>query len=205
MLFFVVERSGVVMINEKKRASTQKSLEEAFMRVYAKKRYEDITITDICNEAGLYRSTFYNYYRHVGELLDSIENRIIGQLLECAAPFGIFRTEILFKSPKKLIEAYTAIMRTMYENRDTLKILMSENAYPSYTEKYRKAISATITDHLEANSIHLNMENRIVLEYMVAGIVSAQNMWLQTGTMSVEEMAALLDMLNKSALKAIIP
>ena len=192
------------MTNEKKRASTKKSLEEAFIKVYAKKRYEDITITDICSEAGLYRSTFYNYYHHVGELLDSIEDRIVEELFESAKPFALFRMEVLLKSPKHLIEAYRAIMETIDENRETLRVLMSEKAHPTYKEKYKKAISDTIIRHLVANRVDLSLENRMILEYMVSGIVSAQSMWLQTDSMSVEEMAVLLDKLNKNALKSIV-
>lgn len=55
---------------------TKKSIKRAFAYLLSQKDVNDITITDIANEADINRKTFYNYYGGIYDVIDEIENEI---------------------------------------------------------------------------------------------------------------------------------
>lgn len=53
---------------------TELLIQESFAQLYQKKNWRNITVTEICKEAGISRATFYTYYQNISELLDQIES-----------------------------------------------------------------------------------------------------------------------------------
>ncbi|MCR4562621.1 MAG: TetR/AcrR family transcriptional regulator [Bacilli bacterium] len=49
---------------------------EAIIHLMAKRKLEDITISDICKKAGVSRSTFYRYFSSVNDLYESIIDNV---------------------------------------------------------------------------------------------------------------------------------
>ena len=192
------------MINIKKREATIKKMKEAYIKICSVKDCNNITISDVCKEANLYRSTFYNYYHHIGELQDSIEEEIIGSLLTSAGDFSIFRLEVLVKSPKHLLQRYEMIMQILYDNKAAVLALMAPKSGASFERKYREAIKKSILDALKTNKIESNQTIDYYLDYMSSGIASAQYSWLKNGAMSLEEFSLLLNKLNVSIITTLI-
>ena len=62
---------------DKRVIRSKKAIREAFFAELQKKDYGKITITDIANEAGINRKTFYTYYDGVEDLLEEIETELI--------------------------------------------------------------------------------------------------------------------------------
>ena len=61
--------------SESKYFNTAKLMEQAFIELLAKKDLEFITVKEICQKAGVNRSTFYLHYETIGDLLaESVEN-----------------------------------------------------------------------------------------------------------------------------------
>ena len=55
--------------NESKYFNTATKMDEALITLLEKKDFEYITIKEICNTAGVNRSTFYLHYENVSDLL----------------------------------------------------------------------------------------------------------------------------------------
>ena len=51
---------------------TRSMIREALLRLLRKKDYIDISVTDICNKAGISRGTFYAYYSNTHQIIDEL-------------------------------------------------------------------------------------------------------------------------------------
>ena len=63
-------------------ALTKKLLQEGLLRLLEVKSLDKISVTELCQESGINRATFYNHYASPQELLNDIENRVAKNLVE---------------------------------------------------------------------------------------------------------------------------
>jgi AcrR family transcriptional regulator len=63
-----------------KTEQTKLSLLSSFCRLYSKKPIEKISVLEITRKAGYNRSTFYQYFSDIYEMLDCVENDVLGYL-----------------------------------------------------------------------------------------------------------------------------
>ena len=59
---------------------TKQSLLNSFCRLYSKKPIEKISVLEITRKAGYNRSTFYQYFSDIYEMLDYVENDVLDYL-----------------------------------------------------------------------------------------------------------------------------
>ena len=52
--------------------NTKKKIQSGFLSILNKKNFDDISITDICQEANINRGTFYNHYKTTYYLLNDL-------------------------------------------------------------------------------------------------------------------------------------
>lgn len=58
-------------------------MDEAFLRLLEKKDFAYITVKEICETAGVNRSTFYLHYETIGDLLAESAEHIISLMQTC--------------------------------------------------------------------------------------------------------------------------
>ena len=61
---------------------SKKALEEALIRLLAKKTITEITVTELTEEADIHRGTFYNHYKDTMDLKIQTDRDIAAQLTE---------------------------------------------------------------------------------------------------------------------------
>ena len=66
--------------NNKRRQASQEKIETVFLRLLQEKSLSQITVSDICQQTGLNRSTFYANYADVYALADTIRDRLEQQV-----------------------------------------------------------------------------------------------------------------------------
>ena len=57
---------------------TKRAIYNAFVELLSEKEINHITITDISKKADINRKTFYNYYSNTYEVMEEIENLMVG-------------------------------------------------------------------------------------------------------------------------------
>ncbi len=67
--------------NESKYFRTAAKMDEALLALLEKKDFEYITVKEICESAGVNRSTFYLHYENTQELLEEATRRVIDKFL----------------------------------------------------------------------------------------------------------------------------
>lgn len=59
---------------------TRQKFVEVFCELYSQKPIEKISVQEIANRSGYNRSTFYQYFTDIYELLDSVENDLLNDI-----------------------------------------------------------------------------------------------------------------------------
>ena len=73
---------------------TRKFIREAVLRLLSQKKIEEISITELAEEAQINRKTFYNYYQSVSDVVEEIENDTVEKfVLAIKSIFPDDRTE----------------------------------------------------------------------------------------------------------------
>lgn len=63
--------------------NTAQRMDDALIALLAEKDFEFVTVKEICERAGVSRSTFYLHYRTLGDLLDECTEGIMRDFLSC--------------------------------------------------------------------------------------------------------------------------
>lgn len=61
---------------------TRQTFVDVFCELYSQKPIEKISVQEIANKSGYNRSTFYQYFTDIYELLDALENDLLNDIKE---------------------------------------------------------------------------------------------------------------------------
>lgn len=67
-----------------KTSNTERAIETEFMREYAAKDFDRITVKELCANVPVARTTFYAHYQNTDEVLEAVEDRLISRLVAVA-------------------------------------------------------------------------------------------------------------------------
>lgn len=149
--------------NRRKRDSIER-IEKIFIELLQTKKLNEISVSDICKQAGLNRTTFYANYMDIYDLADSIRDKLEGNLSEL----------------------YKAETTQGYNSHDYLKLFkhIKENQifYRTYFKLGYDENYKIINYDTELAQRHF--ENRFVeyhMEFFKAGITKIIKIWLENG------------------------
>ncbi|MCR8744291.1 TetR/AcrR family transcriptional regulator [Romboutsia lituseburensis] len=151
-------------------SKTKQDLIDAFWSLYCEKRIEKITIKEITVKAGYNRSTFYEYFTDIYDVLEQIENSIIPSLDELP-PISILNknNEIPINMFLKLYE----------QNEKYYSVLLGDNGDPAFASKLKDSVKPLLKEAL-ATEVKLNdLEFDFVLEYILSSMISIMSYWFK--------------------------
>ena len=114
---------------------TLQRLKDSLLELLDKKSINNISVTELCDRAGINRGTFYLHYDTPNDVLLDIENDFIEKNMK------EFRS---FMSDNHDISFINALIKLMLNDRDTIRILLGKNGNPKFMEKL-KNMSREIT------------------------------------------------------------
>ena len=156
-------------------------IETAFLALILKYRYEDITITQVCKQANINRSTFYCHYDDINDLIIKIESKFAKSM---ANIFNYGERQ----NHQAFIEMFTFIKENKYFYNAFLNI-----PYITLAETNTKIeVLKNIGDHT-----NMDKTNKFGIFYRAsffgAGIKEMCRLWLKFDCRETpEEMASLL-------------
>ena len=168
--------------NESKYFNTAIKMDEALITLLEKKDFEYITIKEICDTAGVNRSTFYLHYANTSDLLKETTRYIIDkhfayyeidkkrislQLEACK------REELLFITDEYLVPYLTFIKDNQRLFRVSIKQFNSLNMDEVYGRMF-KHIFNPILEHFKVPE----KERAYVMKFYLTGIFAIVMEWL---------------------------
>ena len=166
--------------NSRYKMSSEK-IETAFLALILNHQYEEITISQVCKQAGVNRSTFYCHYDDINDLIIKIESKFAKST---AAIFGYGERQ----THEAFIELFTFVKENKYFYKAFLNI--------PYATLAEKKIKIDVLKNIGENS-NIAQSKKIGIFYRAsffgAGIKEMCRLWLERDCPeSPEEMAKLL-------------
>ena len=156
--------------NNRRKKESMERIEKAFIGLLQTKELNEVSISDICKQAGLNRTTFYANYTDIYGLADSIRDKLETSLSE------LYQSEITkgFNS-----NDYLKLFRHIRENQIFYKTYFKLG----YDNNYKIiAYDATLAkQHFQNRFIEYHME------FFKSGLTRIIKIWLQNGCQETPE------------------
>ena len=147
---------------------TKKLLKDSLTEMLHTQSIYHISIRELCEKAGINRSTFYKYYGNQFDLLEEMEK----DLLEATEHFLSQQTDI------KNTMVIEQTLKYLEENIDFVRLLISSNVDPTFANKLFSLtpIQTMLRDAFENRSD--TNEYEYVTNFLIHGAYQVVCMWL---------------------------
>ena len=149
---------------------TREYIKETFLRLYAKKGMQGVSVVSLCNECGIVRSTFYSYFDDKYAVLEEIGDDYIEKLRAINTPIPEYSFEVIKQGlPSDQIDQTIAFIR---ENRQQLRLLLSPNETTAFENKWRRGMEYEYVQLFKGmirNPVQLEL-SKTIFAYAAMGI-----------------------------------
>ncbi len=126
--------------NNRRRRESVEKLEGAFMQMLQEKDLKAITVSEICKETGLNRSTFYANYTDVYDLADRLRTKLEADFAAQFAP-GAFadRAEASLRMFRHIYENqlfYKTYFKLGYDEQHPVSMYDAQRAHAHFQDEY---------------------------------------------------------------------
>lgn len=157
--------------NNKRKRQSQEKIEKAFLDMLLEKELTQISVTDICKETGLNRSTFYANYIDVYDLADKIRKKMEDDF------YNAFHD----KSDNDVVKFFKHI----YDNQILYRVYFKLN----YNEKCPYLILDLTLSGIAFDGKYIDYHT----EFFLSGITAVVKKWLNSGCKETpEEMSDII-------------
>ncbi|MBR5594007.1 MAG: TetR/AcrR family transcriptional regulator [Bacteroidaceae bacterium] len=168
--------------NESKYFNTAIKMDEALITLLEKKDFEYITIKEICDTAGVNRSTFYLHYENTSDLLKETTRYIIDKHLtyyetdktRISLQFETCKREELLFITDEYLEPYLTFIK---DNQRLFKISIKQFNSLSMNEVYSKMFDHIFSPILERFHVP-EKEHAYVMKFYLTGVFAIVMEWL---------------------------
>ncbi|MHB9291963.1 hypothetical protein Holit_01051 [Hollandina sp. SP2] len=176
---------------------TRKTLQESLVGLMKEKSILDITIREICERAGLSRSTFYTYYNDQYDLLRQIEEETFIEIDKISQSY--------LSEVKKLNESKTTVvledmLQFIVDSGNSIQVLLSENGDSAFQKKFFRN-SVELTQRFATATGIKALDGRAAKYgsvFLVGGLLMLVQEWLNNGMDTpVPELAKMLAKLTR--------
>ena len=183
--------------SDSKYNATAKRMDNALLLLLKKKPFESITVSELCIEAGVHRSTFYLHYENINDLLEETVRYLLDNFLSYFEPElykfidNLPQCEL---SQLNLISDKYLIPYLIYvkENQEVFKIAHSHEKAIGLYDASSHLYDRILVPILERFHYPQNDYKYIVL-YYVNGIHAITMEWLQEGCIrSADDIAKII-------------
>ncbi len=171
------------MINEKKgdkrTERTKKAITEAFTELIIEKEFDQITVTELAERAGINRKTFYSHYECIEDVLDELQLEIAERIVEI----------YLSKNSESFdIKAFSdTLMAILEENYLFYRRILVANSYRFFSRNIKDMLKDSFLTKLTNVSNVTKEEMNLIAEFCVTGLAKIYKVWFENQSGISEE------------------
>ena len=179
---------------------SKESLKNSLIMLMKEKPVNHITVKEIVSTADLNRSTFYNYYCDIPDMLEKLEEELYNEFLHILelhiTKEGI--THDIYNEAHKFIEDMCDVIK---ENVEFCKCIFSKNGDISFLFKLEELVENHIKDQLREEFDGKMDHLAYVYSFVKSGYIGILKSWIKGGCVeSSQEIAHLTFNLVKGIL-----
>ncbi len=184
--------------NPEKRRRTRKALADALVALCEEKNYYDISVQELCDRAGFYRSTFYRYYETKDQLLRESEHAYLENTRRLTRSLYDFRPDAPKEQADVFLKELTADMEYHRENARLCRFLLSPAGDLYFRQKMIESLVETVQTNLQKVGKFDDRDVHYYVNFFVSGYIATVYEWLLREDRTPEQIAGfLLDMMKQ--------
>ena len=169
--------------SESKYFATAARMDEAFLALLEEKDFAYITVKEICERAGVNRSTFYLHYETVNDLLAESARYIIGKLIasmpqDTAEFFEKLQTRPVGELHLITPEYLTPYLNFVKEHRRIVRTAVEHSSVLGMDDAYLALNRHVFTPILDRFHVPPS-EQKYMMPFYIHGLMGIVNEWLQ--------------------------
>ena len=169
--------------SESKYFATAARMDEAFLKLLEEKDFAYITVKEICEKAGVNRSTFYLHYETVNELLAESARYIIDKLIanmpqDTAEFFEKLQTRPLEELHLITPEYLTPYLNFVKEHSRIFRTAVEHSSVLGMDDAYLALNRHVFTPILDRFHVPLS-EQKYMMPFYIHGLMGIINEWLK--------------------------
>ena len=177
--------------SESKYFNTAAKMDDAFLKLLEKKDFTYITVKEICETAGVNRSTFYLHYETVGDLLaESVDrmNRQFTDYMKRDSESFIVKIKNCPKDELYLItpEYLTPYLKYIREHKRLFRTATENAAALRLEDSYSGLFRHVFTPILERFGVPEN-DRRYMMSFYIRGLMAIITEWLKNDCRDSDE------------------
>lgn len=158
-------------------------MDEAFLELIEKKDFAYITVKEICEKAGVNRSTFYLHYETVGDLLAESAQHIIDEFVTYMPHDTVEFLEKLQDRPLEELylimpEYLTPYLSYVKEHRRVFKVTIEQASALRMNDAYQKLNRHVFIPILNRFNVPPE-DQKYVMQFHISGLMAIINEWLK--------------------------
>jgi AcrR family transcriptional regulator len=170
---------------------TRQAFIDAFCLLYAQKPFEKITVQEITRKAGFNRSTFYQYFLDINEVLSYVENDLLEYMAEKRRNAG------------KKGNSFVNDLVDLYEERAIyINALLGDFGSSHFFDKLKAKANSDVLEFIPSKDDALKA---YLMEFRFSGALSLFRLWLHKGQdLSTEKFLTLIEQLYNQGISSVI-
>lgn len=162
-------------------------LKDSLMKLLKEKQISSISIKEICELADINRSTFYSHYSNQYDLLYSIEEEFIEDMVATLSQHNFSKEEEALQMTEKILEYIS-------KKSEICQTLLSENSDIHFQKKGMMITQQFIFKNLITDN-NLDQETyEYITMFVVSGSINVIKNWLENGmNKTSKEMAEIIN------------
>lgn len=179
---------------ESRYANTASLMDEALLLLLEQKDFDQITVKELCQRAGVNRTTFYLHYENMNDLLEETVDRINDRFKElfAAVPPGDPSKEVL--TSEKYLRPYLSFIK---ENMRAYRVMHRKDhlfkSQKTFESFYETVFSPALT-HFGVNE----NEKKYVFSFYTQGTVAIIGKWLENNCQ--DDIDMIIDLIMRHTL-----
>ncbi len=166
---------------DKRYKQTHIKILKSFKELILEKDYRGISISEVAQKADINRKTFYRHFDTIHDILEELQEEIIGDLSELKEyiipPFSIdtYKTSI------------KGLLNIIYKNRELHSMLISNGEYRYLFDKIREIMTEQISSSYGKLDIKDQKKLKFYLRFASFGFLFSLGEWLSSKNPMPEE------------------
>lgn len=181
-----VKNDGNNVKEDRRVRKTKKALRESFFELLERKTINQITVTELTNNADVNRSTFYLYYNDVFDMMEKIQDEIYEVFLE-----SVVKSTSEFSDSEDVFRYCVKFLEFCKENYSICNFVVRNDCNNQLAERIRKAVCEVVPN--SAKYFDSRDPRYYLTTFALSGMLNVIIEWMNDGMkIPSEDMAKFL-------------